>query len=483
MKKKGFTLIELLAVIMVLAIIALISTPIILKVIEKAERGSFEDSAYGILDAARLYYADINLDEKGKEETFTFPEDNKLKLSGKKPATGKVVLDEDGKIELAISNGKWCAIKEKEKEKIKVVDYSIGDCVIGEEKPQTPESCFEVNDSGDTITNYTCADTDVVIPNKINGKVITKVGGAAFRYQLVTSVVIPDSVTIIEVNAFAQSQLQSVNIPPSVTTIENSAFMSCNLTSVKIPNTVTIIGDNAFSSNQLVYIEIPEGVTTIGESAFNHNQLSNIKLPNSITKMGYAAFNDNQLADNKAFIYGRNNDGTENKQFIVSYGGAKRNDIIIPDTVTVIGDLAFASNQLASVNISKGVIEIRASAFAGNKLTNITIPDTVRNIYASAFSQNELESLTIPKSVERIDTRAFERNKLINVDISNGLTIIGASAFMSNNLTSITIPSSVTSIGNDAFRANDSSMKVIINKSNGSIKGSPWGAASVEWTG
>ena len=38
MKRKGFTLIELLGVIVVLAVIALITTPVILGVIEKARK-------------------------------------------------------------------------------------------------------------------------------------------------------------------------------------------------------------------------------------------------------------------------------------------------------------------------------------------------------------------------------------------------------------------------------------------------------------
>ena len=42
MKNKGFTLIELLAVIVILAIIALIATPMILGVIDTAKRGSAE---------------------------------------------------------------------------------------------------------------------------------------------------------------------------------------------------------------------------------------------------------------------------------------------------------------------------------------------------------------------------------------------------------------------------------------------------------
>ena len=78
MKKKGFTLIELLAVIVILAVIALISVPIILNVVEKARKGAFEDSAYGIIDAAKLYYTEASLESSNINETFTFPNDNKL---------------------------------------------------------------------------------------------------------------------------------------------------------------------------------------------------------------------------------------------------------------------------------------------------------------------------------------------------------------------------------------------------------------------
>ncbi len=54
MKKntKGFTLIELLAVIVILAIIALIATPIVLNLIDKARKGAAESSAYAYINAA-----------------------------------------------------------------------------------------------------------------------------------------------------------------------------------------------------------------------------------------------------------------------------------------------------------------------------------------------------------------------------------------------------------------------------------------------
>ena len=53
---KGFTLIELLAVIVILAIIALITVPVVINIINSAKKGAAEDSTYGIIEAARLFW-------------------------------------------------------------------------------------------------------------------------------------------------------------------------------------------------------------------------------------------------------------------------------------------------------------------------------------------------------------------------------------------------------------------------------------------
>ena len=62
MKKRGFTLIELLAVIVILAIIALIATPIVMNVIENARKGAAERSAENYIDAVELAIASKRLD-------------------------------------------------------------------------------------------------------------------------------------------------------------------------------------------------------------------------------------------------------------------------------------------------------------------------------------------------------------------------------------------------------------------------------------
>ena len=69
MNKKGFTLIELLAVIVVLAIIAFIATPIVMGVIEKAQVGANERSVEGYMKAYEAAYYQYMLDNSGNEPT------------------------------------------------------------------------------------------------------------------------------------------------------------------------------------------------------------------------------------------------------------------------------------------------------------------------------------------------------------------------------------------------------------------------------
>ena len=95
MKKNGFTLIELLAVIIVLAIIALIATPIIFNVIENAKIKSLENSCYGVIDAVRTTYAEGLLNSTDGTVDLGGTTDNVLDLtvSGEKPTAGTWEID------------------------------------------------------------------------------------------------------------------------------------------------------------------------------------------------------------------------------------------------------------------------------------------------------------------------------------------------------------------------------------------------------
>lgn len=206
-----------------------------------------------------------------------------------------------------------------------------------------------------------------------------------------------------------------VFIPPTiggveVITIGYAAFLGSRLVKIIIPNTVTEIGSLAFYNNQISSIDIPNTVTTIGEQAFAYNQLTNIDIPNSVTTMGANAFENNKLKDKQAFIYERNEDGTENKAVLVSYGGSNIDNIKIPDGVTIIGNGVFSNRDMTNLTIPDGVTTIGDYAFSENHLANIIIPDSVTTIGFAAFYNNPLTSVIIPSSVTNLDFEAFSDN-------------------------------------------------------------------------
>ena len=116
---KGFTLIELLAVIVILAIIALITVPVVIKIIDNAKKGAAEDSTYGVIESAKLFWTlhqdDLSVANKTVEFTCSTAgvcqgtvqvsstdssnniintnETVTLDIDGTKPKGGKVKID------------------------------------------------------------------------------------------------------------------------------------------------------------------------------------------------------------------------------------------------------------------------------------------------------------------------------------------------------------------------------------------------------
>ncbi len=104
--KKGFTLIELLAVIVILGVIALIATPIVINVIEKAKQESYKRSVEFAMDATDYYLLEEKIDEIPSEGI----EVTDLKLKNNNFKSG--VIKENSKEEVIadkVSNGEYCA--------------------------------------------------------------------------------------------------------------------------------------------------------------------------------------------------------------------------------------------------------------------------------------------------------------------------------------------------------------------------------------
>ena len=157
---------------------------------------------------------------------------------------------------------------------------------------------YSVNDDDTTCTITgmgTCADTEVVIPGKIDGYTVTSIGMYAFlECNNVISITIPDSVTSISERAFMNSvNLERVIILGSVTAIEDWTFFGCtSLSTITLPDSVNRIGEYAFySCANLASITIPDQVTSIGNMAFGDcSSLTDVTIGNSVTSLGEMAF-------------------------------------------------------------------------------------------------------------------------------------------------------------------------------------------------
>lgn len=106
MQNKGFTLIELLAVIIVLAIVALITTPVVGNIIEKSKKSTAIESGTNLLKTAEMYM----ISSKKDYGTIDVLNSN-LRYNGKKPEFGEVQITKYGKSRMYAYIKGYCLTK------------------------------------------------------------------------------------------------------------------------------------------------------------------------------------------------------------------------------------------------------------------------------------------------------------------------------------------------------------------------------------
>ena len=171
-----------------------------------------------------------------------------------------------------------------------------------------------IPDAVTTIDHYAFYACTALETLKI-GKSVTSIGDNAFNacFQITTliwnakhcsstgsmitagidSVAVGDKVELIPAGFLKSSKVTSVTLPNSVTIIGSEAFFDCTLLSgISIPGSVTYIRDYAFyNCRGLTSISLGHSVETIGESAFeNCSGLVSVIIPNSVTTIGGYAF-------------------------------------------------------------------------------------------------------------------------------------------------------------------------------------------------
>ena len=212
-----------------------------------------------------------------------------------------------------------------------------------------------LNDGTLRLYQYEGTDTNIVVPDTIDGRKVTVLGNSTFQYCTqasdIESVTLPDSLTTIEKNAFYNCEkLKSVTIPQNVSSIGLAAFVEglseSSLTEIKVDpenpyfsekDGVVFSKDGTklivFPSGRSGDYQIPDGTVSVGDYAFYYCvNVSSITVPGSVRSLGEGAFG-NCSSLTKAVL----NEGLEEIGEYAFQSSSGIRDIIIPTSVKSVG--------------------------------------------------------------------------------------------------------------------------------------------------
>lgn len=272
---------------------------------------------------------------------------------------------------------------------------------------------------------------------------VVSIGDYAFAYRKnLSEIAIPSSVTAIGSYAFANCEnLKTIEVSESVKSIQSCVFKSCVSLTKATWRTLVSVPDSVFESCSALTDVKLSSVTKIGERAFSGCiGLKEIILPQSLTEIGEYAFNKTALAS-----------------------------ITLPQSIDKVGNGWFLGcKYLETVNFDGKIKEIGESAFSGCiSLKSFEIPSSVVSIGNSAFLDcTSLKNIEIPSSVVSIGNFAFNGcSALSEVLFNEGLKTIGEEAFgKCKSLSSVQWPLSLKEIGRCAF-TNTSFPEIYVPKS------------------
>lgn len=198
-------------------------------------------------------------------------------------------------------------------------------------------------------------------------------------------------------------------------------------------------------------IILPEEIVKIGKAAFAFMHLEEINIPSSLKELGSTAFGYDRWLDCPINIP----EGvTEIKyQTFIDCLSLSRSPIL-PNTLKVIGEHAFANTPFEKIELNDGLEIIREGAFQSCGITQVELPNSIIELGPMAFQLcPRLEHISFLDAIEDIPMGLFSMcNALKEVSIPNGVRRIADNAFMlCTNLKDISLPATLESIGKDVF--------------------------------
>ena len=328
------------------------------------------------------------------------------------------------------------------------------------------------------LKEYTGTETDVVVPDTMDEGVPVKRLGTQLLAgsETLTSVVVPDSVTILDVGALSyDNNLSEITLSSNLINIGWNAISSNDaLTELTIPASVCIIDSYAVSGCYALKKIVFEGACPlIGSEAFV--MLSDdvvIYVPDDQIEEYKKVFEENnknlniQPSGKPAVLYSAEDYlDTENLTFdaetgsITGYNGMNTR-LTIPESidgvpVKAIGKRALWEDPLLGyVTLPEGLEYVGEDAFSiTDTLKYVEFPSTLKTIDKKGFSSYRGFRLDLPDSLEYIGEEAFSYFSVeTDLIIPEGVKELGPGAFSAaSRLQRVFLPSSLEKIGDNCF--------------------------------
>lgn len=147
--------------------------------------------------------------------------------------------------------------------------------------------------------------------------------------------------------------------------------------------------------------------------------------------------------------------------------------VVLPNTITDIGDYAFTRASLSSLTIPNSVTRIGSFAFLGNPITSLSLGNSVTRIEHHAFqSCEQLPSVVFPSSLEFIGDDAFAICPLLtSITIPKSVTVIGLGVFTGNQYCGSHITNMIVEEGNPVYDSREGCNAIIETATNKLISG------------
>lgn len=243
---------------------------------------------------------------------------------------------------------------------------------------------YTYNDNTAVIFSYKGSETNLTVPNEIDGYKVVEIAPAVFQYN---------------------EALSSVSFGEDLEVIGEGAFYACSsLSNVKIGPKVRSIGPGAFDNTP--YNEsLTDEFVIVGDSLLLKycGTDTNVVIPDTVKHLG-PAFNANETVV----------------------------DVTVGDSVLTVGSGAFVFSTVRRVSLGNSVVLIDKYAFQScNELRYVNIPDSVKQIsYYAFYGCVNLKSVTLGRGVETVNDYAFYQcSQLSLITLPRSLTKIGDFAF------------------------------------------------------